>query len=162
MQSFFPQAANTIVVKKTGKSGFINLDFLETVKAEANKCNGPGIILYQDIRFSDGDITLPIVALGNKRLMYTFGKNFGTVSITGTIYNATGKDSVKLDSLSKVYEEFMKARVSEGLVAVNLSLSSGFKCKVFITSFSLAGANPNNQSISFTLEGTVCPPSNKG
>lgn len=161
MKNFFPTIAATFIIGNPKKTGVIKLDGFDDVIKESKTNCGDGIIMYENVNFSDGDITLPIVALGDKRLMYSFGKNFGSVAITGTIYNAN-PEQLKLASLGKLYDKFNSERVSQKLSTIDLSVDSGFKCKLFVTSFSLSGANPQNHSIGFTVEGIVCPPSNKG
>lgn len=161
MKNFFPAVATTFIIGGRRGRSSIWLDGFDSVIMASKKNCGGGLILYENVTFTDSDVVLPITALGDKRMLYSFGKNFGTVTITGTIYNANPK-LIYFTSISKLYDKFNEERTSTRLETINLSILSGFKCKLYVTSFTVHGANPQNQSISFTIEGTVCPINNKG
>ena len=129
---------------------------------DLSKQGQQGIILIQNIVFNDNDLNTPIVALNDKRMLYSFGKNFGHVQVQGTIYNSKCQGSPDFTSLKNMYDTFCKERVSESLGTMMLSVASGFKCDLFLTDFALNNANPATQSIGFSLQGIVVPPTNKG
>lgn len=120
----------------------------------------PNIAIIDDVAFVDQDITLPVVALDDKRVFYTFGKNFGQLMLTGTLYAGCGKP--EFPAIKALQDAFDQLRVSSSKTPETLSIVGGFSCKVYIQQLEIMQAIPAVQSIKFRVTCTVVPPSNGG
>ena len=159
-KTLLPSVANTILLTK-GKSSGIKLEGLSSALKKFRKPKAPNIVILEDIAFVDQDVTLPVVALDDKRVFYTFGKNFGMLTLTGSIFYGCG-NSPKFPAIKAVQDAFEQMRVSSSKKPKKLSVVGGFSCKVYVQQLEIVQAVPAYQTIKFRLSCTVVPPANKG
>lgn len=116
---------------------------------------GNGLITIDDIQPSEGDIATPIVAVDDYRSLYRFGKNFGQIQVHGTVYLGPAKGSSNV--LKSVKSAFDSLRLSSSKSPVNVSITSGYKCKAYFTTMAFGQADPNVNKVTYILQGLVAP-----
>lgn len=117
---------------------------------------GKGLITIDDIQVTERDIATPIVAVDDHRALYKFGKNFGEITVRGTIY--LGSASNKSNGVvQRVTKAFKSLRLSSKSTPVNVSITSGYKCKAYFTQFTFGEADPNFNKVSYIMGGLVAP-----
>lgn len=158
--TILPGIAQTYVLKSGGMSG-IMLGGLDKALKPFRSQGSENIVVLDDISYNDKDVILPVVALDDQRLLYSFGKNFGEASIIGTIYNGCN-DKPKFSAVDAVERAFQQYRVSATQKPVSLSVVGGFKAMVYIVSIDILQAEPAIQSIKFRINCLVAPVRNKG
>lgn len=117
---------------------------------------GNGLITIDDIQTTEQDIATPIVAVDDHRALYKFGKNFGSITVSGTIYLGSVKDKPET-IIQKVTSAFNQLRLSSKSEPVDVSISSGYKCKVYFTQLGFGQANAEFNKISYKLVGLIAP-----
>lgn len=118
-----------------------------------------GVILIDGIVIKDSDITLPVVAVDDYRVLFRFGKNFGSVQIAGTIYLGptdcgNGRNSKLVRQVSNAFEQ---DRVSKKGKPIKVSVASGeaYPCYPVDLTFSQVDADKN--SIKYNIECILAP-----
>lgn len=158
-ESILPAIGQTFFIDGPQTSG-IDLQKITDALQQFKGHDTDNIVILDDIQYTDGDVILPVVALDDHRIMYTFGKNFGEAYIMGTIYNGC-RENPKFTAINKLDGVFQGARISTSKSPVNLSVAGGWKAKVYIISLDIMQANPMNQSIKFRVSCKVVPIKNK-
>lgn len=139
-----------------GGSGRFSLEGFESV-FKTGKGEPP--VMITGISYGENDVILPVVALDDKRILYTFGKNFGQFSLHGTIYLCgCQQDTMKIQKLMSTFES---ERVSKAKKPINFS-TGDYSAKVYPQEITLQNGNPNRQSIDFSITCLVAPVENKG
>lgn len=100
------------------------------------------------VTLQNGEIVIPVVAMDGARFLYTFGENFGNMSLVGVVlhgsHDTIGEPVVDLQSW------YAKNRISENPTGVNLSFGA-YKTRVFVTNLEFSGADPNSNSQNFII-----------
>lgn len=122
-----------------------------------NSKNSPPVLL-EDVQITENDVTLPVVALDDKRVLYSFGQNFGQAAVRGTIY-LHGCSSIT-QKMKQLKSAFDSKRVAKAKKPVNLS-AYNVSVKVYPIAITFSNADPVKMSIGFTIEGIIAPVSNK-
>lgn len=115
-----------------------------------------GLITIDDIKPSEQDIATPIVAVDDHRALYKFGKNFGQINVSGSIYLGPAKGASNA-VLKAVKGAFDSLRLSSKSSPVNVSITSGYKCKAYFTGLAFGGADPNINKVGYILTGLIAP-----
>jgi hypothetical protein len=153
----------TWVVKGKGKGSAWGLDgFSELFEAKgANKSCTSGIII-QNAAVKYSDTVIPVVGTDDVRVLYTFGKNFGQISVTGLIFmGATDKEPAEY--ASKLLQKFNETSVSAQQTPSTVSGPGlGQNTKVYWISLDLPTADADKNTIQFALNGIIAPIANKG
>lgn len=142
-------AGCVVKVKGNGSAGAYKIQGWPTGKI------GTGLITIDDITPEEQDIATPIVAVDNHRALYKFGKNFGTIKVKGTVY--LGSNKSRSSVVQRVSKAFKSLRLSSKSKPVNVSITSGYKCKAYFTNFAFGEADPNHNKITYILTGVVAP-----
>lgn len=142
-------AGCVVKVKGSGSAGAYKIQGWPTGQV------GTGLITIDDITPEEQDIATPIVAVDNHRALYKFGKNFGTITVRGTVYLGSNKSRSAV--AQKVASAFKSLRLSSKSKPVNVSITSGYKCKAYFTTFAFGQADPNYNKLSYVLSGVVAP-----
>lgn len=145
------------VVQSSSAAGAIKLDGFDSLFSDKDN----EIVLIDGIRYEEEDVVLPVVALDDERVLYSFGKNFGKFSLVGTIYITKCQGSGFTSKVKAVQDAFNSARVSASTSPRKLS---AFKMnpKVYVVGMTLGQANPSKQTIAFSIDCIVAPVKNKG
>lgn len=100
------------------------------------------------VTLQNGEIVIPVVAMDGARFLYTFGENFGNMSIVGVIlhgsYDTVGTPITELQSW------YAGSRISEKPDGLNLSFGD-YKTKVFVTAMEISAADPNSNTQNFII-----------
>lgn len=152
-ENIFPTYGIALTVIQSDAQG-VELDGITEIFQNAEV---PAFIT--DIDFEDSDVILPIVALDDKRVLYSFGKNFGKATISGLIYLFNCRAGSLI--AQRLYEAFNKVRSSAKSTPSNLSIVGGISgIKVYPISLRFANADAKNQSIGFSISCVVAPITN--
>ena len=116
---------------------------------------GTGLITIDDIIPEENDIATPVVAVDDHRALYKFGKNFGTITVRGTVY--LGANNKKSNTAQAVAKAFKALRLSSKSKPVNVSITSGYKCKAYFTQFAFGESDPDTNKIKYALVGLIAP-----
>tara|TARA_B100000035_G_C20975166_1_gene542838 strand:+ start:786 stop:1256 length:471 start_codon:yes stop_codon:yes gene_type:complete len=106
---------------------------------------------------TDFDVTGKIICLNDKRILYEFGKGFGTIQIRGEILvghkSFQGKNGAKITSL---IEWFNQKRVSKNPKPLTINGGRfGGKYKFYLTAFSAGQWNPELGICNFSMTGDL-------
>jgi hypothetical protein len=136
-------------VEGSGDSGFYRIEELQAQK-------GPGdALLIMSVNPEESDLVVPVVTLENTKILYSFGSNFGNITISGLLL--LGKSGVPGQCLKTLIDFFEKHRVSKSASSINVSgPSTGWK--VFLTGLKVGEADSMNNTQSFALFGTISQP----
>ena len=149
-KDFLTGAGCVVRVKGKGSAGAYKINGWPAGKV------GKGLITIDDIQVTEKDIATPIVAVDDHRALYKFGKNFGEITVRGTIY--LGSTSNKSNNVvQKVAKAFKSLRLSTKSQPTNVSITSGYKCKAYFTQMSFGEADPNFNKIQYIIGGLVAP-----
>lgn len=118
---------------------------------------GHSLITIDSINPVEQDIAHPVVAVDNHRALYKFGKNFGQITVRGTVYLGPSRGAAGADVLGQVSNAFDKLRLASKGKPVNVSITSGYKCKAYFTSMGFGEADPNVNKVAYVLNGIVTP-----
>lgn len=136
-------------VEGAGDSGFYKIEGLEAKK-------GPGdALLIMSVSPTEADIVAPVVTLENTKILYSFGSNFGDITISGLLL--LGKSGTPGQCLKTLIDFFDSNRVSKSSSPINVSgPSTGWK--VFLTGLQVAEADSINNTQGFALAGKIAEP----
>lgn len=149
-KDFLTGTGCVVKVKGNSKSGAFKVDKWSTGKI------GTGLITIDDIQPTEQDISYPVVAVDDHRAIYKFGKNFGQIVVRGTIYlgSNTEKSSKVIQRVNKAFQQL---RLASSSSPVNVSITSGYKCKAYFTSLAFGQADPNVNKVAYVLSGLIAP-----
>lgn len=129
-------------------SGFFKIDQLDSA-------SGNGAILINGVTLNDDDVVMPVITLENKRVLYSFGANFGGISVNGIILLGKAGDVSK--GLQTVTDFFSKNRVSNSKKAIKVTGPST-AWKMFLTGLQVQPADPISHMMPFTFVGNIAQP----
>lgn len=115
-----------------------------------------GVILITDVVIEDSDIALPVVATDDKRVLFKFGKDFGTVIITGRVYLGA-KDCKSKTLLRTVQDAFDASRLSKASAPTKVSIAEAKAFPMYPTKLRFADTDPVTNSVGFTIYGILVP-----
>jgi hypothetical protein len=153
----------TWVVKGKGKGSIWGLDgFRSLFKPKGAKKSCTAGILIQDVATKQSDVVVPVVGVDNKRVLYTFGKNFGHIAVKGLIFiGAT--DQKPSTYAAKLLQKFNKASVSARQEPCTVSGPGLAKnTKVYWIGLEFPASDSDRNTMSFILTGIIAPIANKG
>ena len=131
-------------------SGFYKVDGLASP-------SGSSALLVNGVHIKDDDVVMPVITLENTRILYSFGANFGEVTVSGSIL--LGKAGEEAGSAVKTLLEFFKSnRVSEKKSTVTVSGPPGASWKIFLTGLQLSEPDPQFHVQPFALIGNIAQP----
>lgn len=110
-------------------------------------------IIFTGFSVNEEEVTSKVACLNDQRVMYTFGKGFGDITVVGEILcgavdGAGGGEA----EIVKYYED---NRVAQLKKQVTLSGPSGFKAEFFLVGLSILQYNTQLEIINFRLQGVL-------
>lgn len=120
---------------------------------------GSSIVLVQSVSIQKDGITIPVVGTDGNRVLYTFGENFGQMSIMALIIPG-GKEYDKKEPKG-IMDAFESKSVLGSVDPVNLKWA-GIEVKVFLTSLRVMTDDPSTGIMTAVFTATVAPVTNKG
>lgn len=153
----------TWVVKGKGKGSIWGLDgFRSLFKPKGAKKSCTSGIIIHNVTVKYSDTVIPVVGTDDARVLYTFGKNFGQISVTGTIFiGATDKKPAEYSS--KLRQKFNKSSVSARQKPCTVSGPGlGKNTKAYWISLDFPTSDADKNTMQFVLNGIIAPIANKG
>lgn len=110
-------------------------------------------IILTDASINLKDLVLPVTTLSNKKILYTFGSDFGQASMSGIIF--LGKAGSASQGVAQVKSFYDSKSVGNKSTAtpVNVSLNGQTVISVYIIGLSFGKPNAELNFIPFTLVG---------
>ena len=120
------------------------------------------------IQVTDFDVTGKVICLNDKRILYEFGKGFGTITVQGEIL--IGNTAVEpglgmingkqTGSFQEIINFFNEKRVSENPNPLTINAGSGVAqvggtFKFYLSSFALGPIAPETGVVQFQLTGDL-------
>lgn len=148
-----PCRGNVYKVDPTGEGGG-DVGFYYIPELRAKK--GPGdALLVMSVSPQKSDVVSPVITLENTRILYSFGANFGNITISGMIL--LGKSGEPGESLKTLVDFFETNRVSKKSSPIKVSGPST-AWQVFLTGLNIGEADSANNTQSFALTGFIAEP----
>jgi hypothetical protein len=105
---------------------------------------------------TDFDVTGKIICLNDKRILYEFGKGFGTIQIRGEILAGHPGMQQQTGKISGIIDFFNEKRVSKNPQPLTIKAQRfGGTYKFYLTSFSSGQWNPELGICNFTMTGDL-------
>ena len=147
-QIFYPHAGCVYATKDTGTPGVISIPGLPTA-------SGGTAILLRSFDMGDKDMVAPVATLDRKKILYTFGEDFGDFSASVWVLLGGGTDSTPL---SKVIRWFKEQRVSKQNATLKISAGNqAYNCA--LTGMRVSEAMPDFNIQPVQLSGVIIDPS---
>ena len=143
--SFKPARGCFIQTISNGSDGFYKVSGLDSP-----------LILIQGVDSHDKEIHLPVATLDNKRILYSFGKDFGDINVRGLII--LGESGNPTGALGQVLQWFEEKRLSKSLAPVEVSLPGGKGYMMYPTGLALSEPDPEFHLQPFAVIGLIAEP----
>lgn len=109
-------------------------------------------VLIMDVRLEENDDIAPITCMGNRKIIYTYGKNFGNVSIDGIVL--MGPNVAQDQGVNRVLSYFRWMRLATRGAPVSLSMGkTGQAFFVGLTGFVMGQVDRQFHVQPFALSG---------
>lgn len=147
--NFFPTRGCVYTVPVAGSrggSGLYRLDGITDQKGDGSA------ILVTGIDMRDSDVVAPVLTTEDLRILYVFGKSFGSVVVHGEIL--LGSADSTPGKLSKIQSWFQQKRVAVSKKPVQLSIASK-AYNVYVKDLILGAADNEFNIQSFGIEGII-------
>lgn len=133
-----------------GGKGFYKIEGLDSSASDGSA------LLVNSVVLNDRDVVLPVITLENTRILYTFGADFGDISVTGLLLlgKAGGGGGQVLSDLIKF---FKTNRVSEKKSVVSVTGPSS-SWNMFVTGLVVQEADPQIHAQPFQIVGKLAEP----
>lgn len=113
-------------------------------------------ILIEGVDAGLADVVFPVATLDEKQYMYTMGKEFSTVLISGMVL--LGKWSQEGKAFNKVIKYFEDYRVAKYSSPIKCTLPGGSCIVFYLTHFVVGKPDPQFNIQYFTFRGTAVEP----
>ncbi len=111
-------------------------------------------ILLTEAIINKKDLVLPVTTLSNKKVLYTFGEDFGTISLNGIIFlGKVGGDNAGISAVLDWYGENSVGNKTSP-TASKLSLPGKKALSIYVVGITLNQPNHQNNYIPFTITAT--------
>jgi hypothetical protein len=107
-------------------------------------------IIWTSVETQDQDIVYPVVTIGNKKILYTFGEDYGSARIGGMCLLG----NAGAGSIDKVTAYFKNYRVSKRKLPITVSIGSQ-AYRVYLTGLAIGSPEPAFNIQPFVLIGTL-------
>ena len=115
--------------------------------------NSKWAILFTGYTITEQEILSKSACLEDKRVMYSFGKGFGDISITGEALLGNSKSKANFESTLKEFYE--SNRLSQNPVPLKLSVIGTNVFEFYLVGVNVAGYNSNYEILPFSLVGVL-------
>jgi hypothetical protein len=127
-----------------------------TKAARANRQKVP--VLIMGIEPSQSDIISAMACLGNMKVFYAMGQNFGECNIRGMMLLGP-LANVTVDGISVLNDFFNKYRVSISQRSITISIGKQ-TYQFFLVTMSIGAVDSNTHTLPFMLGGVIVDPAN--
>ena len=142
------------VMRVTPVSGGDNVGFFYIPSLAAKKGDGDALLIT-GVAPKKSDVVTPIITLENTRILYSFGANFGDISVSGLIL--LGKSGNPGGSLKTLVDFFESNRVSKKKSPTRVS-GPKTAWQVFFTGLQIGEADPVFNTQPFSITGIIAEP----
>lgn len=149
-----PCRGNVYKVDPTNGSGGGGAGFFKVDGLEASGDDGSAL-LVNSVSLKDQDVVLPVITLENTRILYSFGSDFGDISVSGMLL--LGKAGGSSQVLSKLVDFFQSNRVSKNPSAVSVT-GPGTGWNMFLVGLVVQDAEATTHIQPFQLIGKIAAP----
>jgi hypothetical protein len=112
-------------------------------------------VLFTGVAINHRDVYSQMLCLNNIKVIYSFGQNFGDVTITGEILLGNfGEKTKAQDTVKAVADFFWKNRVSNSLAPVTVSAVAG-QYLVYLVGMDFGDIIPEFHIVPFVLHGVL-------
>ena len=112
-------------------------------------------VLFTGVQISQQDVVGRTLCMDNIKILYSFGRNFGDVAITGEILLGNFDDASKAQTTIKNFSDFFwQYRVSNYLLPVTVSLLKETYL-VYLEGLSIGAIDPQTHIMPFMMHGTL-------
>ena len=117
-----------------------------------------------NIQVNDFDVTGKVICLNNRRILYEFGKGFGTIKIDGNLFLGppapsggawTGTVKLEQAKLATIIDWFNEKRVSQYKDSVKLTTTDHGTYKFIVNQFSITGIETEFDLMHFSISGDL-------
>jgi len=151
------QFENGVAIYKRGGKRIFSGSGLPNVLTPGSGGSLPIYLTSVDV--SDFDVTGKVICLNDKRVLYEFGKGFGTIQISGEILMGTPAESKHIHGkLKPIISFFNEKRVSSAGGKTPLTINAGKlggKFKFYLTTFQFGQIRADIGLINFTMSGDM-------
>lgn len=117
--------------------------------------NAPILVVNSSI--TENELILPTSTLDRKKVIYTFGEDYGNVTISGIVF--LGSVTQPTEGLTPVIDYFQNNAVTRnGGDPVNLSVPGGGGYRVYLRSLRIHDAKPQLNAHGFSIIGIKASP----
>ncbi|MEG1542963.1 MAG: hypothetical protein RR382_00365 [Tannerellaceae bacterium] len=144
------------VVKLTGDAGSSSMYRVDGLRDKLEDA-----FVITNVLSSESDIIAQVATVDDYRVLYTFGKAFGSITITGILFlggeypGMCGKG--KPGAVKALYEWFDEVRVSKTKKPIVVSCLGSERWKVYIVSTALMRHDASFNTIEFSITGAIAP-----
>ena len=117
------------------------------------KVTETSIPLIRDILIDDRDIVAKVACLDDMKVIYSFGKDFGSVTIMGECL--LGSDCKSYTSDGDVADYFEENRISNKLEAIAFSIAGARAYDFYLTGLQFLNYDPEYNILPFILTGAM-------
>lgn len=138
----------------------IELEKFDSLKHKAGSGGSceESVVLVQQVAVSRAAITVPVVGVDKKRLLYSFGENFGQVRIVALIL--TGGNQYTAKEPKGIIDAWEQNGVVGSKKPVNLKWA-GSEAKVYVTAITVASQEVQLGTIKVEIQALIAPVTNK-
>jgi hypothetical protein len=127
-----------------GKVGSVSVDGFPTGSATAP-------ILLTDCMPIKKDLVLPVTTLSNKKIIYSFGTDFGSITFNGIILLGPAGSSTDGTSLVNTWFENNRVGNKKAGTPVSISFVGKGAAKAYIVGLTFGKGDPNINAIPFAI-----------
>lgn len=155
----FLTGAGLVVSTKEGRSSCYDIQGALGEVLTSTGVQSGGVLLLNDVAIADQDLLAEVPAVDGYRIIFRFGKGFGSVTIRGTIYlGPVDCSSMSMSLLvQKLDDAFEKARISNKDTPEMVSIAGGQAYPFYPIKLEKGNANPIFNAITFTITGIIAP-----
>lgn len=160
--TFYMSASGQAYCLRGGEASQLSLeldgfDAFKPKSGKEGKCD-ESVVLVQNVAITKQAIAVPVVGVDKKRLLYSFGENFGTVRITATVL--TGGTEYQATEPKGLLDTWEQESIIGKKEPVNLKWA-GTEAKVYVKNITVVGADPQYGTIKVEIDAIIAPVTNK-
>lgn len=115
--------------------------------------NATSPILIMGVDIGQTDITNQAACLSNAKVLYTFGRDFGQISVSGEVLLG-GMGDIRREGVDRLNEFFWRYRVSEYKFPITIAVGES-SYKMYLTGMKIGAVDPEYHVMPFILYGVL-------
>jgi hypothetical protein len=123
------------------------------ITPDFRKTSGKYATLFTGYNIAEQEIVAQAACLNDLRVMYTFGKGFGNIQVTGEMLLGAPEANSSIES--SLYDYYNKNRVSKLKAPISISLGAGGSIKFFLIGLNINQYNVDYELLPFNLQGVI-------